>query len=96
MPIEGIILSKMLNVEFENHVCETFGLDKGGFDRLFEEFLSHFGSTLEEYIRRRHLELQHEGTKNQEIYSLIMTEVSERRFAAEPLSLRRIRRMIYG
>ena len=86
----------MLNVDFENHICETFGMDTAGFKRLYEEFLSCFGLTLEEYVRSRHLELQREGMKNNDIYGLIMAEVPGLRFAAGPLTQRRVRRMIYG
>jgi hypothetical protein len=86
----------MPNVDFKYHICETFGLDNGGFKRLYEEFLSYFGFTLEEYVRSRHLELQHEGLKNREIYNRIITEAPGLRFAAGPLTERRVRRMIYG
>ncbi len=86
----------MPNGDFEYHICETFGLDSSGFKRLYEEFLSYFGFTLEEYVRSRHLELQREGLKNREIYGRIIVEATELRFEAGPLTERRVRRMIYG
>lgn len=86
----------MENEEFKRHIIETFGLSERDFDRLLEEFLGFFGTTLEEYVIHRHLELQRDGKKNKEIFRRIEEEASARRFAVEPLSTRRIRRMIYG
>jgi hypothetical protein len=86
----------MRSDEFKRHIVEMFDLEERDFTRLLEEFLGHFGSTVEEYVRNRHRELQREGRKNEEIFSIIASEVHERRFAAEPLTVRRIRRMIYG
>jgi hypothetical protein len=82
--------------EFRLHITQTFNISSQDFDRLMEEFLGYFDSTLEEYVRQRHLELQREGKKNEGIYREILEEVSLRRFASRPLSLRRVRRMIYG
>ncbi len=86
----------MLDVDFEHHICETFGLDAASFRKLYEEFLSFFSLTLPEYVQSRHLELQREGLKNRDIYAAIMAEVPGLRFAAGPLTERRVRRMIYG
>jgi hypothetical protein len=86
----------MRDDEFKLHITQTFNISRHDFDRLLEEFLGHFSSTLEEFVRQRHLELQREGKRNEKIYREIMEEVSLRRFACRPLSLRRVRRIIYG
>ncbi len=86
----------MRDNEFKNHITDTFNISEHDFERLLEEFLGHFASTLEEFVRRRHLELQREGKKNEEIYRVIREETAGRRFSSRPPSLRRVRRIIYG
>jgi hypothetical protein len=86
----------MRNVEFKDHLMFSFNLSEHDFKRLLDEFLGHFGSTLEEFARERHAELHKEGKRNPEIYRLIVREASERRFAAEHLTERQVRRIIYG
>lgn len=86
----------MINVEFKDHIMFSFNITEQDFLRLFDEFLGYFGSTLEEFVSRRHIELHKEGKKNPEIYRLIAREVSEKRFAAEPLTERQVRRIVYG
>jgi hypothetical protein len=86
----------MRNVDFKDHIMFSFNLSDQDFHRLMDEFLGYFGSTLGDYVRARREELHKEGKKNDEIYSLIAREVSIMRFAADPLSERQIRRIIYG
>ena len=86
----------MQSSELKNHLKETYGIPAEAFDRLMEEFLFYFGSTLEEFVRERHLQLQKMGKKNPEIYRQIAAEARNLRFAADDLSERRVRRIIYG
>lgn len=79
-----------------NHICRRYGLDANLAERIHEDIMMAYELTLEEWIRSRHIQLQKRGLKNSEIYSILMEELKKRRFAAEPLSLRQIRRLIYG
>ena len=52
--------------------------------------------TVEEFVRRRHIELQQRQRKNHEIWPLIAAELGQRRFTAPGLSERQLRRSVYG
>jgi hypothetical protein len=82
--------------EFRRHLKETYGIAEDDFGRLMDEFLAYFGSTLEEFVRIRHLELQRMGKRNPEIYRQISGEARALRFVEKDLSERRVRRFIYG
>ena len=47
-------------------------------------------------IQARHLELKAQGLNNEDIYTSIQQEIEKRRFKAPSLSIRQIRRIIYG
>lgn len=78
------------------HLCQTTALAPQDAERLVEEVLHYFSDTAEEFIVRRHRDLQQEGFSNAAIYSQITQELSTRRFRTTPLSERQIRRVIYG
>ena len=67
------------------HLVRTTSLRAGTAGRLVEEF-----------VARRHRELQAEGLRNDEIFARIADEICARRFAAPQLTERQIRRLIYG
>lgn len=64
--------------------------------RLLAELNLFFDETAEAFVRRRHQELQDSGLRNSAIFQRIQQEMGGRRFKAEDLSERQIRRMIYG
>ncbi len=64
--------------------------------RLLLEVLSFLDETTEEFVRRRHLALQGQGLANPEIFAQLLIEITQRRFRAPALSVRQIRRMVYG
>ncbi len=74
----------------------VYGLDAAVAERIIEDVLLFYADTQEEWIRSRHIRLQGQGLANEAIFSRIAQEVGQRRFAAKPLSLRQIRRVIYG
>ena len=78
------------------HLCRTSGLQAGEAERLVGEVLAYFSETLEEFVRRRHDELQERGMKNEEIFDVIAREIPQRRVMPRVLSRRQIRRVIYG
>ncbi len=63
---------------------------------LVDEVLSFLDESLEDFVRRRHRELQREGGSNPRIFAQVAAEVGQRRFRVRSLSERQIRRMIYG
>lgn len=78
------------------HLCRQTGLSQESAARLIAEVLCFYDETAAMFIRRRHYDLQKSGLANATIYRLIMEELQERRFAAEPMTERQIRRTIYG
>jgi hypothetical protein len=85
-----------MDEKFKRHVVETYNVSDRDFERLYEEFLEHFGFDLEDFIRHRHFELRTEGKRNESIYGILIGEAARRRFPAQGLTERRVRRMIYG
>ena len=63
---------------------------------LIEEVIAYFDESVDEYVQRRHRELQFSGLKNDRIYDLIAAEVGQWRFPTNSLSVRQVRRIIYG
>jgi hypothetical protein len=86
-------------VEFEELVARlarSSRLSERETARLVEEVLAFLDDSVEQFVRRRHHELQREGLRNPQIYRQLAQEVSRRRFRAEPITLRQIRRLVYG
>jgi hypothetical protein len=63
---------------------------------LIGEVLAFLDDSVEQFVRRRHAQLQREGLSNPTIYSQVVHEVALRRFRAPALSARQIRRLVYG
>ena len=78
------------------YLIESYNLHREDIPRLLGDVLGFFSATLEEYVQSRHLDLKALGLRNEEIYMTLQQEIEERRFKAPTLSLRQIRRMIYG
>ncbi len=81
---------------FRSHLSYTFGISEESAQRILEEFLGHYGKSVEEYVRERHLKLQEEGIANEAAFRRLKQEIAGRRFRAPELTIRQIRRMIYG
>ena len=64
--------------------------------RLLGEVLNFLDELPDDFVRRRHLELQARGLGNSEIFSRLSAELGARRFRAPTYSERQIRRIIYG
>lgn len=79
------------------YLSATANLSPAAARRCVREVLAWYAETLEQWVVRRHLELQREGTaRNEAIYRQIIDEAAQRPFAAVTLSPRQVRRMIYG
>ncbi|MDF5752225.1 hypothetical protein P3X83_06365 [Spongiactinospora sp. TRM90649] len=78
------------------HLTRTSALGRGEAARVVADVLTFFSEPVEEYVRRRHVELKAQGLTNEEIFPRIATELPMRRVAAPALSLRQLRRIVYG
>ena len=76
-------------------LAASTGLPASTAIRVIADVTTYFGETVEEFVRRRHAELQR-GRKNDEIWPVIAAELGQRRFAAPGLSQRQLRRLVYG
>ena len=65
-------------------------------ERVLEDVIGLLGETVEEFVQRRHGELQREGLRNDEIFAFLAAECGRWRFRAPALSLRQLRRIVYG
>ena len=74
----------------------VLGLSRTQASRAVDEVLDSLGLEVDEYIARRHGELQTQGQSNGEIFERIAEELRALRFKAPELSARQIRRRIYG
>jgi hypothetical protein len=64
--------------------------------RVVNEVLAFMDEAPEDFIRRRHLQLQSQGLSNSAIFQQLAGELAHRRFRAPTYSERQIRRIIYG
>lgn len=64
--------------------------------RLLDEINSYYELEIKEFIQLRHLQLKNEGWQNADIFHQLQVEIEDRRFKAGEISLRQIRRIIYG
>ena len=82
--------------ELVTHLAHTSPLSQGEAERVVAEVLGYFGESVEEFVRRRHRELKTGGLTNEQVFALIAAELPARRVAPPQLSLRQLRRVVYG
>ena len=63
---------------------------------MVAEVVAYYGESVPDYVRRRHAELKRRGLTNDRIFDELAAEVAARRFAAPQLSVRQLRRLVYG
>ena len=78
------------------HVALSTGLPPSIAARVVADVLAYHHETVEEFVRRRHAELRVKQHRNAEIWALLAEELAARRFAADALSERQLRRIVYG
>ena len=78
------------------HLQRTTAIGPGEARRVVEDVLAWCAEDTEAFVRRRHRELRSEGAANPEAFEQIASELPARRVAAPRLSIRQIRRVIYG
>jgi hypothetical protein len=79
-----------------DHLTRTSPLSRGEAARVVQDVLAYFDETAEEYVRRRHRELRAQGLVNAEIFERITADLRHRTVAPPQLSLRQLRRIVYG
>lgn len=82
--------------DVQQRLQSLLGLSRSQATRAVDEVLDSLGLEVDEYIARRHGELQAQGESNNEIFERIADELRVLRFKAPELSARQIRRRIYG
>jgi hypothetical protein len=82
--------------DLAGYLAASTGLPLATARRVVDDVNVYYGETADEFVRRRHGELRRNNYKNDEIWSLIAAELTQRRFAAGELTQRQLRRIIYG
>ncbi|QMU76222.1 hypothetical protein GXW83_11195 [Streptacidiphilus sp. PB12-B1b] len=82
--------------ELLDHLARTTALGPSEAARVVADVLAYFSESTEEYVRRRHGELQAKGLTNERIFERIAQELPQRRVRAAELSARQLRRTVYG
>ena len=82
--------------DLARYLAASTGLPQSTAIRVIADVTTYFSETIEEFVRRRHAELQRTQRKNDEIWPVIAAELGQRRFAAPGLSHRQLRRLVYG
>jgi len=82
--------------ELVAHLAHTSPLSPGEAARVVAEVLGYFGESIPEFVRRRHRELKAGGLTNEQVFALIAAELPARRVVPPQLTLRQLRRLVYG
>ncbi|WP_225831932.1 hypothetical protein [Streptomyces sp. NK08204] len=82
--------------ELVDHLAQSTPLSRGEALRVIQDVLAYFDETIQEFVRRRHRELQAQGLQNAEIFERIEADLKHRAVAPPELTLRQLRRMVYG
>lgn len=79
-----------------DHLVRSSALRRGEAARVVLDVLAYFDETTEAFVRRRHREMQARGAVNADIFEHIAAELPHRAVAPPELSLRQLRRIVYG
>ncbi|MEU6772747.1 hypothetical protein [Streptomyces sp. NPDC046759] len=82
--------------ELVDHLTRSTPLSRGEALRVVQDVLAYFDETTQDFVRRRHRELQAQGLVNVEIFEQIEADLKYRAVAPPELTLRQLRRMVYG
>ena len=82
--------------ERRRYLIERYGLDSAELELLLDDLWAFTDESVREFVRRRHGELQREGLRNVTIFRRLAAQAAAGRFRCETLSVRQLRRIIYG
>lgn len=85
-----------LHEDLVDHLVRTTGLRPAEAARVIMDVLAYFDEPTADFVRRRHRELQSRGLANAQIFERIAAELPHRAVAPPELSLRQLRRIVYG
>ena len=85
-----------LDKNFETYIYSAVDISRKDLIHIVDALHAFYDSTVHEFIQTRHSELQKQGFRNSKIFKMIQGELLLRRFSASPLTIRQIRRKIYG
>ncbi|WP_236790581.1 hypothetical protein [Amycolatopsis sp. GM8] len=85
-----------MDQQLVRHIAGSTGLPVQVAERVIADVIAFYRETAEEFVRRRHAELQRRGRKNAEIWQVLTTELAERPVGAGELTERQLRRIVYG
>ncbi|WP_067717866.1 hypothetical protein [Nocardia yamanashiensis] len=83
-------------VDLVRHVAASTGLPSAVAARVVADIVGYFDETAEQFVRRRHAELQGRQLRNAEIWQRIADELAQRPVAAPDFTERQLRRIVYG
>ena len=78
------------------NVAASTGLPEATASRVVADVAAYFSETVDQFVTRRHAELQGKSKRNDAIWPQLAAELKVRRFRAEDLTERQLRRIIYG
>ncbi|MFB7243222.1 hypothetical protein CW362_33360 [Streptomyces populi] len=82
--------------ELVDHLTRSTPLNRGEALRVVQDVLAYFDETAQEFVRRRHRELQAQGLVNASIFERIEADLKYRAVAPPEFTLRQLRRIVYG
>ena len=85
-----------IDEELATYIAASAGLPRCTARRVVQDVLRHHRDGTEDFVRRRHRELQVDGWHNARIYDRIRRELATRLVRGPELSSRQVRRLIYG
>jgi hypothetical protein len=91
-----MFMSDPVPADLVRHVAASTGLAPTTAARVVADVIAYFGESAEDFVRRRHAELQRLDKRNAEIWAVVAGELRSRPVAAADLSERQLRRIVYG
>ncbi|TYL55335.1 hypothetical protein FXB39_03010 [Nocardioides sp. BGMRC 2183] len=85
-----------IDQQLRDHVVASTGLSPSEAERVIGDVLAFHAEPVDALVRRRHAELKLHGSRNEEIFRTLRTELRDRVVAAPELSERQLRRLVYG
>jgi hypothetical protein len=96
MAMMGSVSGQQPPDDLVDYLIRTCPLSPAEAARVVADVLGYFSEPADDYVRRRHQELKARGLTNDLAFEQIAAEIPQRRYAPPELSLRQLRRMVYG
>jgi hypothetical protein len=95
-PIPRGRVTRVIERDLLNRVVASTGLTPAQATMVIDDVVAFFSEPVEDFVRRRHVQLKAHGLKNPDIFPAIRAELAPRVVAPPPLSDRQLRRLVYG